>query len=106
MNEDCVEHSGPLWKWQGDGPAAWHFVTVNGQAGETLSALAAMRKLELGKRRGFGSLRVRAKIGASEWATSVFPDRTRGWLLPVKAAIRKAESLDEGDETNLTLTVL
>jgi Domain of unknown function (DUF1905) len=106
VSEDEVSHEGTLWKWQGEGPAAWHFITIDGEAGNTLSALAVMRKLELGRSRGFGSLKVRVRIGESDWATSVFPDKARGWLLPVKAAVRKAEGLVEGAVVNLTLVVL
>jgi hypothetical protein len=106
MNEDEVSHQGTLWKWQGEGPAAWHFVTIDGEAGDTLTALAVMRKLELGRSRGFGSLKVRARIGESEWSTSVFPAKARGWLLPVKAAVRKAEGLGEGEVVEVTLTIL
>jgi len=61
-----------------------------------------MRKLE-GTARGFGSLRVTATIGQTSWQTSVFPSRETGWMLPVKAAVRKAEGLDEGDEVELRL---
>ena len=61
-----------------------------------------MRKLE-GMARGFGSLRVSATIGDTRWQTSVFPSRKEGWTLPVKAAVRKAEDLSEGDEVALTL---
>ena len=104
--EDEVSHQGKLWKWQGEGPAAWHFITIDGAAGDTLSALAVMRKLELGRSRGFGSLKVRARIGESAWATSVFPDKVRGWLLPVKAAVRKAEGLVEGAVVEVVLEVL
>jgi hypothetical protein len=63
-----------------------------------------MRRLE-GMARGFGSLRVTARIGETSWQTSVFPSRETGWMLPVKAAVRKAEGLAEGDEVVLTLEV-
>ena len=61
-----------------------------------------MRRLE-GTARGFGSLRVTATMGQTAWQTSVFPSRENGWMLPVKAAVRKAEGLDEGDEVELLL---
>ena len=106
MSGDSITHSGRLWKWRGEGPAAWYFVTIDGDAGEMLSALAAMRKLELGKQRGFGSLKVQVCVGSSEWKTSVFPGKSRGWLLPIKAAIRKAEGLGKDDSVALSLEVL
>lgn len=79
-------------------------MTIGGEAAEALSATALMRKLE-GMARGFGSLKVTATIGDSTWRTSVFPSREEGWMLPVKAAVRKAEGIGEGDEVELVLEV-
>lgn len=97
-----VEHTGRVWRWTGPASAAWHFITIDGPAGEALSATALMRRLE-GVGRGFGSLKVRATIGGSTFDTSVFPSREQGWLLPVKAAVRKAERLGDGDEAEVVL---
>ncbi len=92
-----------LWRWTSPkGPAAWHFLTIAGAAGEALSGTALMRKLE-GSGGGFGSLKVTATIGSSRWQTSVFPSREEGWMLPVKASVRKAEGLAEGDVVELAL---
>ncbi len=94
-----------LWRWTGaSGAGTWHFVTISGEAGEALSATALMRRLE-GLSRGFGSLKVTATIGETRWKTSVFPSREQGWMLPVKAAVRKAEGLGDGDEVALVLEV-
>ena len=98
-----LTHTGPLWRWTSPtAPAAWHFVTIDGAAGDMLSATALMRRLE-GSRGGFGSLKVHATIGESTFATSVFPSKSEGWLLPVKASVRKAEGIGEGDAVELTL---
>ena len=61
-----------------------------------------MRKLE-GMSRGWGSLKVTATIGESRWSTSVFPAKDTGWLLPVKASVRKAEGVSEGDIVEVSL---
>ena len=46
--------------------------------------------------------RVAVTIGDTSWNTSVFPHKeSGGWLLPVKAAVRKAEGLAEGDAVTL-----
>lgn len=97
-----ITHTGPLWRWTGGTNGTWHFLTIDGAAGEALSATALMRRLE-GMSRGFGSLKVRAAIGDSTFATSVFPSKSAGWMLPVKAAVRKAEDLAEGDAVTVTL---
>lgn len=92
-----------LWRWTGgSGAGTWHFLTIAGETAEALSATALMRRLE-GSGRGFGSLKVRARIGETAFQTSVFPQKGEGWLLPVKAAVRKAEDLAEGDEVDLSL---
>jgi Domain of unknown function (DUF1905) len=92
-----------LWRWTGaSGAGTWHFVTIGGEAGEALSATALMRRLE-GLSRGFGSLKVTATIGGTSWRTSVFPSRETGWMLPVKASVRKAEAIGDGDAVELML---
>lgn len=107
-----VSHKAALWLWTTpEAPAAWHFVTIDGDAGEAIAAHEAMRRLEHGPRsgraRGFGSVKLRARIGGTEWPTSVFPSKPHsGYLLPVKAAIRKAEDLAAGDEICVVLELL
>ncbi len=97
-----ITHTGPLWRWTGGTNGTWHFLTIDGAGGEALSATALMRRLE-GAARGFGSLKVRATIGDTAFATSVFPSRELGWMLPVKAAVRRAEDLAEGDPVTVVL---
>jgi hypothetical protein len=99
-----VSHTAPLWRWTGNGPASWFFLTISGEAGAMLSATAVERKLE-GLSRGFGSLKVIATIGETSWKTSVFPSKGEGWLLPVKKAVRRAEDLAEGDQVAVVLEV-
>ena len=103
---ETITFTAPLWRWNGASGASWHFVTITGEAAEILSATALMRKLE-GLGRGFGSLQVSAQVGDCAWQTSVFPqnDPTAGqtWMLPVKAAVRKAEGLTEGDPVSAEL---
>lgn len=80
-------------------------MTIDGEAGEALCAIALMRKLE-GSRRGFGSLKVKARMGETTFTTSVFPSKAEGgWLLPVKASVRKAQDLAEGDEVEVAMEV-
>jgi hypothetical protein len=100
-----ITHTGPLWRWtSSSGTGTWHFLTIDGAAGEALSGTALMRRLEksIG---GFGSLKVSARIGDSVFKTSLFPSKELGWLLPVKAAVRKAEGLSEGDVVEVVLEV-
>ena len=100
-----LTHTGRLWRWTTPAaPAAWHFITIDGAAGEALSATALMRRLE-GAAKGFGSLKVSAQIGDTVFKTSLFPSKELGWLLPVKASVRKAEGLSEEDAVEVVLEV-
>jgi Domain of unknown function (DUF1905) len=94
-----------LWIWSTDkAPASWHFLTIDGVAAEAIHALALMRRLEGGVKRGWGSLKVRATIGDTSFETSMFPAKdVGGWLLPVKASVRKAEGLIAGDKVEVTI---
>lgn len=93
----------PLWRWTSGNGVAWFFVTIDGEVGEALSATAIMHRLESGKRAGWGSVKITVRIGDSEWRTSAFPSKESGWMVPVKAAVRKAEGLHEGDPVALSL---
>lgn len=90
-----------LWCWQPNGKGGgWHFITIDGQTA------AEMRYAALGRIGGFGSIRVEARIGRTCWQTSVFPHKeSGGFILPVKADIRKREGLSEGDAVAVSLSV-
>ena len=91
--------SGPLWLWSG-GQASWHFVTVpEDQAGE-------LRAHSLMSRGGFGSVRVEARIGDVSWRTSVFPQKSGGYILPVKASVRRDAAIAAGDDVTVELEIL
>jgi hypothetical protein len=91
--------TGPLWLWSG-GQGSWHFVTVpEEQAGE-------IRAHALAGPRGFGSVRVEASIDDVRWRTSVFPQRSGGYLLPVKAEVRRRAGVAAGNEVTVRLELL
>ena len=95
------------WMWTTDkAPASWHFLTLDGEVAEAIHGLALMRRLEGGRKRGWGSMKVRATVGDTSWETSIFPAKEMGgWLLPVKAAVRKAEGLVAGDMVRVVVAV-
>jgi hypothetical protein len=87
--------------WRHTGEAAWHFLTLPSDVADEIEFLSA------DQRRGFGSVRVRVRIGSTEWSTSVFPDSARGsYVLPVKASVRRAEDLHDGTSTEVGLDLL
>ncbi len=98
--------TGPLWVWRGqakDGTptkTAWHFVTIDGDVAQSIRAAAP------GRTAAWGSVYVRVTVGATAWRTSLFPSKNvGGYLLPVKASVRKAEGLGEGDNVMVYLSV-
>ncbi len=94
-----VKFSAKLWIYPGD--AAWHFITVPKKDSEKVRVVAQKVK------RGWGSVKVRAKIGRTTFDTSVFPDSRSGtYLLPVKVAVRRKEGIDSGDLVHVGLTFI
>jgi len=90
-----------LWIWKGsDAAGRWYFITVPEEQSDEIRAHA------FGSPRGFGSVRVEARIGDVAWRTSVFPLNAGGYLLPVKAQIRKKADIAAGDEVTVELEVL
>ena len=96
---NAFEFTADLWRHTGD--AAWHFVTLPHDVADDIDEITA------DTRRGFGSVRVEATVGATTWRTSVFPDTTsESFLLPVKKAVRIAEDLDDGSAVVVRLVLV
>jgi hypothetical protein len=53
---------------------------------------------------GWGVIPVTAKLGATTWTTSLFPKQGR-YLLPVRDAVRKAETVEIGDVVSVRLVI-
>jgi hypothetical protein len=53
---------------------------------------------------GWGVIPVHVRIGVTEWQTSLVPKDGR-YLVPIKASVREAEKLEEGDTVTLRLEV-
>jgi hypothetical protein len=107
MTGETFHHTAPIWIWSSDkAPGSWHFITIDGGVSDAIKATSIMRRLEGGRPRGFGSMKVTATIGDTSWATSIFPSKERGgYLLPVKASVRKAQGLVAGDLAEVTLEI-
>ena len=90
-----------LWIWKGsDAAGRWYFITVPEEQSGEIKAHA------FGSPRGFGSVKVEARIGNVVWRTSVFPLNSGGYLLPVKAEVRRKADLAVGDEVTVELELL
>ena len=91
-----LQFSGDIWHWRG--PAPFFFVTVPADASDQLHEVAGAVSY------GWGMLPVRARIGSTEWRTSLWP-KDGQYVLPLKVAVRRAERLDEGDVVMARLTL-
>ena len=91
-----LEFNGEMWFWKG--PAPWHFVTVPDVECRELQSTATVVSY------GWGMIPVGAQIGATGWATSLWPKDGR-YIVPVKAGVRRAEGLEVGDFVTVRLTV-
>ena len=91
-----LEFSGKIWFWKG--PAPHHFVTVPPEECQELAAVASVASY------GWGCIPVTVHAGKTRFTTSLFP-KDGGYIVPLKAAVRRAEAIGEGDTVGLRLTV-
>jgi hypothetical protein len=91
-----IEFDGEIWFWRG--PAPFYFVTVPDQHSRDLKAISASVTY------GWGVIPVRVEVGSTIWKTSLFP-RDDLYIVPIKADVRKAEKIDEGDHVTVRLEV-
>jgi len=90
-----------LWIWKGsDAAGRWYFITVPEEQSHEIRAHT------FGSPRGFGSVKVEARIDDVSWRTSVFPLNSGGYLLPVKKEVRSKANLAAGDEVTVELELL
>lgn len=91
-----LEFSGELWFWKG--PAPWHFVTVPDEECSELATTSTIVSY------GWGMIPVTARIGRTEWKTSLWPKDGR-YIVPVRAEVRRVEGLEVGDRVTVHLVV-
>lgn len=91
-----IEFDGEIWHWRG--PSPYHFVTVPDQQSGDLRAIA--RSVTY----GWGMIPVTARIGRTEWKTSLFP-KDGHYIVPIRDSVRAAERLQAGDRVALRLEV-
>jgi hypothetical protein len=91
-----IEFNGEIWYWRG--PAPWFFVTVPEKQSSDLKEISGFVTY------GWGVIPVQVRIGKTDWQTSLIPKDGR-YLVPIKASVRKAENLEEGDNVTVRLEV-
>ncbi|MFK4728890.1 DUF1905 domain-containing protein [Agromyces mediolanus] len=75
----------------------WFFVDVPPEPSADISDQPRMP-------RGFGAVKVTVSLGGSTWSTSIFPSG-EVYVLPLKQAVLRAESVGEGDTVEVSLDV-
>lgn len=96
MTSTSYDFTASLWLWKDD--SSWWFVTVPEDVSDEIEDLhGAMAG-------GFGSVKVEVTVGSTTWQTSLFPSSEhRAYVLPMKKAVRAAESLVEGEPFQVSL---
>jgi hypothetical protein len=91
-----IEFNGKIWFWKG--PAPWYFVTVPPQGCDLLHSISGAVTY------GWGMIPVSVRIGKTTWKTALWP-KDDSYIVPIKASVREAERLKEGDEVTIRLEV-
>ncbi|MGW1720105.1 DUF1905 domain-containing protein [Streptomyces sp. GQFP] len=88
--------AGRVIEWRG--PAPYYFVPVPDEESADIREVAAMASY------GWGVIPVEARIGEVVFETSLFP-KDGGYLLPLKAAVRKRQDISAGDDVAVEIAV-
>ena len=93
-----------VWSYgydRADLESAWRFVRVPDKMS------AEIIEMQKGKpRRGWGAIYAKAKVGKSEWVTSIFKDwHDPIYILPLKKQIRHKENLYDDKTINIEMKI-
>jgi Domain of unknown function (DUF1905) len=91
-----LDFDGELFFWRG--PSPYHFVAVPESDGAEIHAVSSLVTY------GWGVIPVLAAIGDTSWTTSLFP-KDGGYVVPVRASVRKSEVLELGDTVRVSLSI-
>lgn len=91
-----IEFSGEILFWRG--PAPFYFVPVPAEESREIKAVSNRVTY------GWGVIPVQVHLGNTTWKTSLFPKNDL-YLVPIKAVVRKAEKVDQGDQVTVRLEI-
>lgn len=91
-----IEFSGDIFYWRG--PSPFFFVTIPPDESSDIKGISTDVTY------GWGVIPVQVQIGDTQWKTSLFP-KDGLYLVPIKASVREAEKLEEGDEVTIRLRI-
>ena len=104
MTGDSYEFETTLWAWAAR-KELWVFATVPDEASAEIADQPRPPS-------GFGAVRVRVRLGASTWETSIFPGGDGGagasgaYVLPVKKAVRTRAGVGVGDTVAIAIELI
>jgi Domain of unknown function (DUF1905) len=88
--------SAELFEWRGPAPFYWLCVPEDSCEYVRAEAIEATY--------GWGAIPVRARLGNTEWETSLLP-KDGGYVLPVKKVVRLRECVGDGDTVTVAMSV-
>ena len=91
-----IQFEGDIFYWRGTAP--YLFVAVPEEQSSAIKAIASRVTY------GWGVIPVHARIGKTEWKTSLFP-KNGLYLVPIRVSVQKAEKLDVGQRVALELVI-
>ena len=84
--------------WQYDGESPWGFITLPVELSQDIRVKHGRSATSV------GSIKVTVMIGATRWATSLFPERShRRYVLPIQESVRTAEQLEAGSPVEVRI---
>lgn len=96
----AIPYSFSAKPWEHAGPGSWHFVALPKKLAKEI------RKTSGNHEEGWGRLKATARIGQSEWKTAIWFDTKQDtYLLPLKAEVRKKETIQPGKRVSITVWV-
>ncbi len=91
-----IKFSGKIFHWRG--PSPYLFVAVPEKQSHDIKAISSLVTY------GWGVIPVIARIGKTEWKTSLFPKDGR-YLVPIRVSVQKAEKVGEGDKVTIQFEI-
>lgn len=91
-----LRFEGEVIHWRG--PSPFFFIPLPPEAAAEVARLSRIVSY------GWGVIPVEARIGPADFTTSLFP-KDGGYLLPVKAAVRRVAGVTAGDRVAVEMTL-
>lgn len=85
-----------MWRYSNDS-SSWYFITINKSLAKEIRAL---KEPDF----GWGQIKIDITVGNTTWQTCLFPTKEKEYCIPIKAAVRKSEKIQEGDKIKATFT--